>query len=864
MAKRGATLKKIGRRPLIAVVVVVVLLFVSRIFADPPPATSGSAAPAPPKPTPQAPPFVKAPEDIANIEDPVTLIRAGKLHLEDGNEELAQKCFEAAAKKHEVNLYGHFAGKPYAKAYVLELMGKMDEAEAAWMASFDKDLVKTFHRFAHFSTHPKRAEIINNARERIAGWVEKVKAGEKVQIYTTKKGAPRYLEPIEWEEAEEAFLNGQKLRYKYFDVLDLKKRKWPKSITCQRCVVGKVLAWDADFEEDLKLVLSIVLDEFHVGKKWKGKIGASSFEPASRFNRLYIGDSLFLGSADFDSVKVTGRLLNAPFAVFMGNTNFRNARLGGVAEFRLAHFETSTSFKSAHFDSSAYFSYTHFKDLDLSRALVRNRQVHFANAKFKGSLLVEDANFHHGITFENAKFAGDVTFRRNSFDDQLNFSRISTTGNFVFRRNEVKDLLMYGGEVFGDTQFDSNVFLGRSSFSPDELTRRQHLEDVDPLHKLYKLYQGDDDAEEDLTSKAQYGVTNVDDLVSRFHGNISFANSYFKQFVAFERVAFGTEGKSSIANFYNTQFGGEAHFERARFYGVADFRTIGGLEVTFNQAHFFKHLMLDDANIPGRLSLTEARMGENGTVSLTGADIRSFDIGNDQLLRDVDEIWRVDGHLLFYERCIQDLADNKNVEKYLNDSRFVDAKWDERGENRLTDEAEIVANIEDLCINRTVDEFTRLRDSFEGRSMANESDWAYWHLKHYINYRRGHRSFVGGIVAFIEQAVFEKAFGWGVLLSNLLATAMVVVLFFAVLMRIFCAEMEVVWDGEPTRYKELSPFALLVISMHSFLGGFGNSEALVTDATSTYKFLFTTEIIVGIIVITFFIGAYTRMVLGGG
>ena len=50
--------------------------------------------------------------------------------------------------------------------------------------------------------------------------------------------------------------------------------------------------------------------------------------------------------------------------------------------------------------------------------------------------------------------------------------------------------------------------------------------------------------------------------------------------------------------------------------------------------------------------------------------------------------------------------------------------------------------------------------------------------------------------------------------------------------------------------------------MHSFLGGFGNSEALVTDSTTTYKWLFTAEIMAGIIVITFFIGAYTRLVLG--
>ena len=429
-------------------------------------------------------------------------------------------------------------------------------------------------------------------------------------------------------------------------------------------------------------------------------------------------------------------------------------------------------------------------------------------------------------------------------------------------------MLMYGGEVRGNADFDNNVFLGRARFSLDELTRRQHLQNVDPLHKLYKQYQGDDDAEEDLTKKSQYGVTTVDDLVSHFKGNVSFANTYFKQFAGFERVYFGTPHKSAeertLANFYNTQFGGEAHFERAHFYGIADFRTIAGLELSFNQARFHDSWMLDDANVPGRLSTTETDLLGDATISIAGADIRSFGIGYRQLLKDVEEVWHVKGHRMFYEQCLHDMNDGENVDLYRNDTRLTDAKWDDAGEELLTDEKQIIAKVEALCIERTIDEYTRYRDSFEGRSMSDESDWAYWELKHYTNYRRGQSGIWGAIVAFIEQVVFEKAFGWGVLLSNLLATCAVVILFFAVLMRIFCADMELEWDGVPTVYSELSPFALLVISMHSFLGGFGNAENLVANATSTYKALFTLEMMTGIIVITFFIGAYTRMVISGG
>ena len=68
-----------------------------------------------------------------------------------------------------------------------------------------------------------------------------------------------------------------------------------------------------------------------------------------------------------------------------------------------------------------------------------------------------------------------------------------------------------------------------------------------------------------------------------------------------------------------TQFAGEAHFERARFYGIADFRTIAGEELSFNQVRFHNHWMLDDANVPGRLTTTEADLLGKATLSLAGA-----------------------------------------------------------------------------------------------------------------------------------------------------------------------------------------------------------------------------------------------------
>jgi hypothetical protein len=261
--------------------------------------------------------------------------------------------------------------------------------------------------------------------------------------------------------------------------------------------------------------------------------------------------------------------------------------------------------------------------------------------------------------------------------------------------------------------------------------------------------------------------------------------------------------------------------------------------------------------------MSEADLVGDATLSLTGADINSFGIDNRQLLDDPDEVWEPMGHNLFYEQCLQDLKHGRNTQRYLGDPRLIDAHWDDSGERALSDDNEIARRAESLCIDRTIDEYVRLKQSFDRRSMSDEKDWAYWHIKHYGN----HRQWVGASIgekagAMFERVLFEKAFGWGVLLENLLATSAAVVLFFAVATRALCGDMDVEWDGEPTQLRKLSAYALLMMSMHSFLGGFGNSEEFVVNATSTYKALFTAEVIAGIIVTTFFIGAYTSQVLG--
>lgn len=177
----------------------------------------------------------------------------------------------------------------------------------------------------------------------------------------------------------------------------------------------------------------------------------------------------------------------------------------------------------------------------------------------------------------------------------------------------------------------------------------------------------------------------------------------------------------------------------AEFSGYADFRTIGGAELSFNHARLRGDWMLDDANVPGRLSTTETQLLGDAALSLAGADIRSFGVDFEQLLVHSEQLWGARNHRLFFERCVDHLRRGGSVDAYLRDPRLRDAKWDDQGLNRVTDPAEVKRRATDLCVSRAVDEFSRLRDTFDGRSLSDESDWAYWHLRHYGKSRRKKR-----------------------------------------------------------------------------------------------------------------------------
>jgi uncharacterized protein YjbI with pentapeptide repeats len=797
--------------------------------------------------------LIQAAEELAGWEDPEALLAQGRLLREAGQEALARACFEAAIKAEELNHYADLHGSPYGDALLAEHMGEWERSRGLWRSLMRQDVVTTWHRLRRLSVDPEREGLLKEARAVIDQLVAEAREGKEPAIHTTQKGEVRRLKRMSSQEALAAFKAGERLRYVFVEELDLSGEAFSLPVQCSRCVFGRVSGWGSAFGEELNLARALVLGDVHLGKKWRGEVNKSAFEAPGRASRLYLDSAVVLGSVNLDSVKIEGRVLGLPLMVVEGDLDLRDAQVEGVTELRYAWVGGALLGRGAALNGSNYLGQARFGEVELSRVVVREAPLYLNGVTVAGALRLERAELLRGATLEGARLGGPVSLQHARVSDRLNFSRVRFAQGVRLSQVQATDLDFLGAEVSGAADFSDAVFSGSVRFSPDGLTRRLHLRDAAPLHKLYKQYQGDDDAAQDLTSGSYYGVTHVDDLITHLSGEVSFANTIFEKFVNFEGVRFGVPGARGVANFYNTQFYGEAHFERTRFYATADFRTIFGNEVSFNEADFYQDLLLDDANVPGRLSFSGADLHEAARLSFYGARVDALGLSFRQLREGGQG-----AHRLFYERC----AVAEDYEEALwEDPRLLEARWDAEREVEVRDPAARAARARSLCMERAVGEFVALKDSFGKRGMGEETDWAYWHLRHYKNLRSRSEAATPWEAApgWLEWLVSEKGFGWGVRLPNLLGTGLVVVLLFVALLRLLCGEMLLDWDNETVRFKDLPRYGMLMVSLHLFLGRARDWK--IKTSPISFKFLYTLEIISGIILITFFIGAYTRLVL---
>jgi len=111
--------------------------------------------------------------------------------------------------------------------------------------------------------------------------------------------------------------------------------------------------------------------------------------------------------------------------------------------------------------------------------------------------------------------------------------------------------------------------------------------------------------------------------------------------------------------------------------------------VAFNNARFERSLILDDANVTGRVNLNGAAFGPDADLSFYAAEMRSFQVGPAQI--DTEDGW----HRLFYERCAWQGPDRNDV----------------RVERMLRTEPLDDEQLRALCFDFLIDEFIALMEA---------------------------------------------------------------------------------------------------------------------------------------------------------
>ena len=772
----------------------------------------------------------------AHIEDYRVLERMAS-DTDEVNEKRA--LVEASLDRMELKKYlGYRSG--LREALVLERVGDVEGAAAAYRASFDDDVLRTVQVLRIVSIHPDRDALVEEAYAHVEATVAEALAGEDAPIYTTSKGSKRMLTPMTQDEVFDRLRAGKSVKYCYVESIDFNALEDEvlanNDVVLNRCVIGSVQAQTKHFQK--LAIKAFILGDVQLGKQWTGEKNKSTVIRPSTFDVISLRDSVIRGETNLSGVATGEKTAGFQMVVFDGPVDFKGADFSGPFDMRFAALETGANFKDAGFHEAVYFGGSRYAGDVVFTGVTSDRFVYFNSALFEGSAAFNSCELLKGATFEDSRFAGPVSLETSRILGRLNMSRVVFEDTLSVKEVHTQGLDMVGTHFKGNASFVDARFEGKVRFSLDDVTRAMHLQDTTPLLPLYRDYQGDEDADEPLTSTSSYGVESVDDLIARVEKGISFANTTFTGYAVFERVVFGTEGEGHLAQFYNTQFLGESHFERTTWWSAADFTTIFGNEIAFNEAEFHDTLILDDANVPGRITLTDARFVGDADWSWYGAEVRAFQVYPSQ----VDG---PDGHLLYYEKCAT------GQEGWRDDIRI----------SRLIRGREMTeSEIRSACYEANIDEWVGLKDSFGQRAMIDAEDDAYWWTRHHETIARiRFGGFTDKVLGVLNIGLFEWCFGWGVQLGNLFFCTLFVTGLFALIYRRWCPDTVLIYHGTELPIRDVSFAGLFFVSFQSLLAintgwDFGEDD-------HRFRYLNSIETLIGFIILTFFVGAYTRMIL---
>ncbi len=768
-----------------------------------------------------------------DIQDPRRLEQQASAALQAGDRERAEELYRAMLSREEFARYVRL--RDYlVDALVLERLGEPEAAAAKYRQGIVDNVLQTAQVLRFASVHPDRDALASEARAHVEALVAATERGEDGIIYHTKSGKPRALTKVTVDDVVRTARQGGYLRYCWLPELDLRgvDLTGVSRIDLNRCVVGSIELSGVELEA---LWLSgFVLGDANLGKTWTGERNKSVARPPGKVGELVLANAVFYGTANLSDIEMEdkGRAY-FQFSVFDGPVDFSGAMFVGATDFRYATFGDNANFRLFKLSGPAYFAHSRFRSTTRFSGMQADGPLYFASARFDAEAQFDACEWLDKVSFENARFAGPVTFGTSRVPNKrLNLSRAVFADRLALEEVHLGGLDAFGTHFGASTRITDTIITGRARFAVDRVTRATFADDADGLRVLYRSYWGDEDAEEPLTTQNSYGVESADDLTAVIESDISFANTAFRAYTVFEGVTFGRE-PGHVASFYNAQLLGETHFERTLWNARADFRTIFGKEVAFNEATFQNSFVLDDAYVDGRLALTDATFEPTADWSFYAAAFKEFQLDRAHV-DDPDG-----GHRLFYEHCSRGLADPE-------DPRIADIKPADRTK---------------VCFDRLLDELVGLKEAYGAEAMIEAEDDAYWWFKHHetmATIQTGTTLQRLGAVVF-GLALFELCFGWGVELGNLGIAVLVITALFAVIYRVFCPDTMLQYDGESVRVRDVSYVGMFFVSLQTLMAI--NTGWDFGDDDHRFRYVNTLETLLGYIILTFFVGAYTRMIL---
>jgi uncharacterized protein YjbI with pentapeptide repeats len=341
---------------------------------------------------------------------------------------------------------------------------------------------------------------------------------------------------------------------------------------------------------------------------------------------------------------------------FDGLVSFKDAQIGGTADFSAATFRADAEFVRIRVGGGAFFQ-TRASRTGTERTVFKGR-ADFTNAQFEGAARFTGVSFKKACVFEAASFKDIAAF---DVSRAGNKATEATFGGFTnFKLVRVERALFVNGALFLDAaQFDSMQVEGEASFSavevefynnerpslfefrPTRFAGRATFDDAKVLGSAFFLGV-------QFEKGASFQRTQIIGLAnfSTFEGKTCAAFTWFHNKVRFNLSQLGH------ADFVRTRFVADASFVLVRVAGRADFRwSLFGGVASLTEARF-ELVQFTSERLPHDLPSDHARFNtrrvgiglEQPFEPGKWVDLRGFSYAR------IDVFWPYVFHLMAYDR----------------------------------------------------------------------------------------------------------------------------------------------------------------------------------------------------------------------